>query len=74
MIYAGLTHAADFYTDNRAELFEAKYTQFLTELQSQADDQELQGGCRSSSQLTDTMTSIEMANSISSARAARPHQ
>ena len=43
VIYAGLTYAADFYTDNRAELFEAKYTQFLTELQSQADDQELQG-------------------------------
>jgi hypothetical protein len=43
VIYAGLTYAADFYLDARSELFEAKYTQFLTELQSQADDQELQG-------------------------------
>ena len=43
VIYAGLTYAADFYLDNRSELFEAKYTQFLTELQEQANDQELQG-------------------------------
>lgn len=43
VIYAALTYAADFYLDNRAELFEAKYTQFLTELQEQANDQELQG-------------------------------
>ena len=30
--------------DNRAELFEAQIHQFLTELQEQANDQELQGG------------------------------
>ena len=43
-IYAGLTYAADFYLDTRAEIFEQKYTQFLTELQEQSNDQELNGG------------------------------
>ena len=36
-IYAGLTFAADFYLDNRAELFEQKFRQFMNELQGQAD-------------------------------------
>ena len=43
IIYAGLTYAADYFLDERAQLFESKYTQFLNELQSQADDQELNG-------------------------------
>ena len=43
IIYAGLTFAADFYLDERAPTFEQKYTQFLTELQEQSNDQELNG-------------------------------
>ena len=43
IIYAGLTYAADYFLDERAQLFESKYIQFLNELQSQADDQELNG-------------------------------
>jgi len=44
IIYAALTYAADFYLDERAELFEAKYRQFFDELQEQSDAQETQGG------------------------------
>lgn len=44
IIYAGLTYAADYYLDERAELFEQKYMTFLTEIQEQANDQELNGG------------------------------
>ena len=44
VLYAALSFAADYYLDQRAEIFEAKFQQFLNELQSQADDQELQGG------------------------------
>jgi len=44
IIYAALTYASDYYLDNRAELFEQKFNQFLLELQEQANDQELQGG------------------------------
>ena len=44
IIYAALTYAADYYLDERAELFENKYIQFLTEIQEQANDQELNGG------------------------------
>jgi hypothetical protein len=44
IIYSGLTYSADYYLDERAELFEQKYQTFLTELQEQANDQELQGG------------------------------
>lgn len=43
IIYAGLTYAADYYLDERAATFEAKYVQFMTELQEQANDQELSG-------------------------------
>ena len=43
IIYAGLTYAADYFLDERSDLFESKYIQFLNELQSQADDQELNG-------------------------------
>ncbi|ADE38614.1 phage adaptor protein [Candidatus Puniceispirillum marinum] len=47
VIYAGLTYASDYYLDQRAELFEQKFNQFLTEIQEQANDQELQGGTQS---------------------------
>lgn len=43
IIYAGLTFASDYYIDERAPTFEQKYTQFLTELQEQSNDQELNG-------------------------------
>jgi hypothetical protein len=47
IIYSGLTFASDYYLDERAELFEQKYNQFLIEIQEQANDQELQGGTQS---------------------------
>jgi hypothetical protein len=47
IIYSALTYAADYYLDERAELFESKFTQFLTEIQEQANDQELNGGVQS---------------------------
>ena len=46
-IYAGLTYAADYYLDTRAEIFEQKFLQFMTSLQEQANDQELAGGTQS---------------------------
>lgn len=42
--YAALTFASDYYLDERAQLFETKYLQFLNEIQEQANDQELNGG------------------------------
>ena len=47
MLYAALSFAADYYLDQRAEIFEQKFQQFLLELQEQANDQELQGGTQS---------------------------
>lgn len=44
IIYAALTYAADYYLDERAELFELKFQQFLEELELQAEEQELSGG------------------------------
>jgi hypothetical protein len=44
IIYAALTYAADWFLDSRGELFEQKYNQFLTEIQEQANDQEMNGG------------------------------
>lgn len=44
IVYAALGYSSDYFMDTRAELFEAKYTQFLTEIQEQANDQELNGG------------------------------
>lgn len=43
IIYSALTFASDFYLDERAELFEAKYNQLLLEHQEMANDQELNG-------------------------------
>jgi hypothetical protein len=47
IIYSALTYAADYYLDERAEIFETKYNQFLSEIQEQANDQELNGGVQS---------------------------
>lgn len=44
IIYSALTFAADYYLDDRAEIFETKFNQFFNELQEQANDQELNGG------------------------------
>jgi len=44
VIYAALTFSSDYYLDERAEIFEAKYRTLLDELQEQANDQELNGG------------------------------
>lgn len=44
IIYAALTYASDFYIDERTDQFEAKYQRFLTEVQEQANDQEMAGG------------------------------
>lgn len=45
--YAALTYAADYYLDERGPLFEDKFRLFLSELQAQSDDQELNGGVQS---------------------------
>lgn len=45
--YAALTYAADYYLDDRAPLFEQKYTVFLTEIQEQANDAETSGTLQS---------------------------
>ena len=44
ILYGGLGYAADYYLDERRDIFEVKFQQFLNELQQQADDQELMGG------------------------------
>lgn len=44
IIYGALGYASDYYLDERREIFEAKFQTFLTELQEQANDQELNGG------------------------------
>lgn len=47
IIYGALAYAADFYLDERAELFEIKFQTFLNELQEQSNDMELNGGTQS---------------------------
>ena len=44
VLYSALTYSADYYLDERRDLWEAKYQQFLSEIQEQANDQELNGG------------------------------
>ena len=44
VIYSALTFAADYYLDERAELFELKYNQMMQEHQEMANDQETNGG------------------------------
>lgn len=43
LIYSALTYASDWFLDERAELFENKFNQFMLEVQEQANDQELNG-------------------------------
>jgi len=47
ILYAALGFAADFYLDERAEVFEVKYQGFLAEIQDQSQSQELMGGTQS---------------------------
>ena len=47
IIYGALTFAADFYLDERGPLFEEKFNQFMSEIQEQANDQEMNGGTQS---------------------------
>lgn len=47
ILYAALTYASDYYMDERSTLFEQKYQQFLSEIQEQSNDQELNGGPQS---------------------------
>lgn len=47
LIYSALTYAADYYLDSRQQLFETKLSQFMTELQEQSNDQELNAGGQS---------------------------
>lgn len=47
IIYGALTYAADYYIDDRAQQFEQKFIQFMTEIQEQSNDQELNGGTMS---------------------------
>jgi len=43
IIYAALGYASDYYLDERSQLFEAKFQTFMTEIQEQANDAELNG-------------------------------
>lgn len=47
IIYGALTYASDYFIDERGPLFEQKFIQFMTEIQEQAFDQELNGGTMS---------------------------
>ena len=47
IIYAALTYAADYYIDERSALFDGKYLIFLTEIQDQANEQEIRGSIQS---------------------------
>ena len=63
IIYAGLTYAADYYLDERRDVFETKYNQFLTEIQEQANDQEMNGGVQA---IQPTYTFTDYQSSYSS--------
>lgn len=43
IIYGALAYAADYYLDERSELFTMKYAQFFTEIQDQANEAETVG-------------------------------
>tara|TARA_X000001382_G_scaffold68556_1_gene47621 strand:- start:2845 stop:3453 length:609 start_codon:yes stop_codon:yes gene_type:complete len=43
IIYSALTYASDYYLDERSVVFDNKFSQFMLELQEQANDQELTG-------------------------------
>jgi hypothetical protein len=43
IIYGALTFAADYFLDERAPVYEEKFLTFLTEVQEQANEQEMSG-------------------------------
>ncbi len=43
IIYGALVYAGDYFLDERAQLYEGKYQQFMMEIQEQATDAELVG-------------------------------
>jgi len=43
IIYSALTYASDYYLDERSDVFNNKYMTFMSEIQEQANDQELTG-------------------------------
>ena len=47
IIYAALTYASDYYLDERSPVFDNKYMMFMSEIQEQANDQELTGTIQS---------------------------
>lgn len=47
IIYAALTYASDYYLDERSSVFDTKYLTFLTEIQEQANEQEMTGSIQS---------------------------
>ena len=47
IIYAALSYASDYFLDDRGQLFEAKFVQFMSELQEQANDAETSGTVQS---------------------------
>jgi len=44
LIYTALSYAADYFLDERSQTFEAKASQFLAEIQEQANSSEQSGG------------------------------
>lgn len=63
LIYSALTYASDYYLDNRSELFETKFKQFLVEIQEQANDAETNGGVQ---RIQPTYTYTDFQDSYSS--------
>tara|TARA_B110000908_G_scaffold2436_1_gene3301 strand:- start:536 stop:1138 length:603 start_codon:yes stop_codon:yes gene_type:complete len=47
IIYAALTYASDYYLDERSAVFDNKYMTFMSEIQEQANEQELTGSIQS---------------------------
>tara|TARA_R100001463_G_scaffold67310_2_gene120864 strand:+ start:1097 stop:1708 length:612 start_codon:yes stop_codon:yes gene_type:complete len=45
--YGALSYASDYFLDERAQLFEGRFVQFLSELQEQANDAEVSGTVQS---------------------------
>ena len=45
--YGALSYASDYFMDERGPLFEQRFSQFLSELQGQADDAETSGSVQS---------------------------
>ena len=43
IVYGALAYASDYYLDDRGQLFEAKFGQFMSELQEQSNDAEMSG-------------------------------